>query len=128
MAILQSQDIDVAILDILAMPEPDGMAHMQRIKDDPKLSHIAVIVVSALDKIDPIVKCVKLGADDYLTKPYEPTLLSARLRPVLTKPGFSTNCLRPRVSCSAAMKNWKKPIKNWPNSIASWKKWPLPTF
>lgn len=96
MAILQSQDIDVAILDIL-MPEPDGMAVLQRIKDDPKLSHIAVIVVSALDKIDPIVKCVKLGADDYLTKPYEPTLLSARLKTCFDKTRFLHELIETKV-------------------------------
>jgi diguanylate cyclase (GGDEF)-like protein len=85
--ILQTQKIDVAILDIL-MPEPDGMAVLHHIKEDPQLSHIAVIVVSALDKLDPIVRCVKLGAEDYLTKPYEPTLLSARLKTCFDKTKF----------------------------------------
>lgn len=70
--------IDVVLLD-LVMPELDGFAVLEAMKRDPALAHIPVIVVSGLDDLDGIVRCVEMGATDYLPRPIKPTLLRARV-------------------------------------------------
>jgi signal transduction histidine kinase len=76
---MQAQPFDVVLLDIL-MPDMDGYEVLRRIKDEPKLRDIPVIVISAVDDVDSVVKCIEMGAEDYLPKPFNPTLLRARLR------------------------------------------------
>ena len=75
---LASDPMDVVLLDIL-MPEMDGHQVLKRIKDDPKLRDIPVIVISALDEYDSVVRCIEMGAEDYLPKSFDPVLLHARL-------------------------------------------------
>jgi class 3 adenylate cyclase len=58
---------------------------LRRLKGDPRLRHIPVIMISALDDIDSVVRCVALGADDYLPKPFDPVLLKARIGACLEK-------------------------------------------
>ena len=70
--------IDVVLLD-LVMPELDGFAVLAAIRGDPSLARIPVIVVSGLDDLDGIVRCVEMGAADYLPRPIKPTLLRARV-------------------------------------------------
>ena len=70
--------IDVVLLD-LVMPELDGFAVLAAIRGDPALARIPVIVVSGLDDLDGIVRCVEMGAADYLPRPIKPTLLRARV-------------------------------------------------
>jgi CheY-like chemotaxis protein len=84
---IQNQEgdpIDVVLLDIM-MPEMDGYELLTKIKDDPKTSHLPVIMVSALDELDSVVRCIEIGATDYLTKPVQPTLLRARLNASLAE-------------------------------------------
>ena len=76
--ILASQPIDVVLCDI-EMPELDGYGVLERIRQDPKLTGIPVIMISALDDIDSVVRCIELGADDYIPKPANRTLLRARI-------------------------------------------------
>jgi CheY-like chemotaxis protein len=76
--ILGSQDVDVVLLD-LVMPEVDGYATLERIKANPQISHVPVIVVSAVDELASVVRCIEMGATDYLTKPFEVAILRARL-------------------------------------------------
>jgi CheY-like chemotaxis protein len=76
--VLGSQDVDVVLLD-LVMPELDGYATLERIKANPSLSHVPVIVVSAVDELASVVRCIEMGATDYLTKPFEVAILRARL-------------------------------------------------
>jgi adenylate cyclase len=76
--ILESQPIDVLLCDI-EMPELDGYGVLERIRQDPKLAGIPVIMISALDDIDGVVRCIELGADDYIPKPANRTLLRARI-------------------------------------------------
>lgn len=75
---------DLVLLDI-TMPEMDGYETLRRIKDDPALEHIPVIMVSAIDETDSVVRCIELGAEDYLTKPFNPVILRARIESSLNK-------------------------------------------
>jgi adenylate cyclase len=81
---LAGDAFDVILLDIM-MPEMDGFQVLRRLKDDSRLRHVPVIMISALDDIDSVVRCVALGADDYLPKPFDPVLLKARLGACLEK-------------------------------------------
>ncbi|MBA2269620.1 MAG: SpoIIE family protein phosphatase [Chthoniobacterales bacterium] len=81
---LRTGDVDVVLLDIM-MPEMDGYEVLQRLKADPALRHIPVIMISALSELDSVVRCLELGAEDYLPKPFNPTLLKARLGASLDK-------------------------------------------
>jgi class 3 adenylate cyclase len=75
---------DLVLLDIL-MPELDGYGVLTQMRADASLRHIPVIVVSSVDDLDMIVRCVEAGADDYLIKPFNRALLLARLRSCLDK-------------------------------------------
>lgn len=81
---LESQTFDVVLLDII-MPGMDGYQVLETIKADPELRHIPVIVISALDEIESAVRCIEMGAEDYLSKPFNPVLLKARLNACLQK-------------------------------------------
>lgn len=82
--IVQIQPIDLVLLDI-RMPDVDGFGVLEFMKGREHTRHIPVIVVSSLDDLNAAVRCISLGAEDYLMKPYEPTLLGARLRASLEK-------------------------------------------
>jgi class 3 adenylate cyclase len=79
-----AESFDLMLLDIL-MPEMDGYQVLERMKCDSKLRDIPVIVISALDDMDSIVRCIKMGAEDYLLKPFDPVLLRARIGASLEK-------------------------------------------
>jgi class 3 adenylate cyclase len=82
--LLRAQPFDLILLDVL-MPELDGYEVLAKLKDDPHLRDIPVIVTSALDEIDSVVRCLEMGAEDYLTKPVNPVLLNARINASLEK-------------------------------------------
>ena len=82
--VLQASAVDVVLLDIV-MPELDGIATLEEIKRDPDLRGLPVIMISALDDYASVVRCIELGADDYLPKPFDPVLLRARIGAGLTK-------------------------------------------
>ena len=75
---------DLVLLDI-EMPELDGFAVLERIRSDLALRDVPVIVTSSLDGLDSVVRCIELGAEDYLPKPVNPALLRARLAASLEK-------------------------------------------
>lgn len=81
---LALQDFDLLLLDIL-MPGMDGFEVLQHIKADERYRHLPVIMISALDEMDSVIRCIQLGADDYLTKPFDPVLLQARIGACLEK-------------------------------------------
>jgi len=81
---LQATPFDLVLLDI-EMPEMDGYQVLERIKTDLKLRDIPVIITSALEEVDSVVKCIEMGAEDYLTKPVNPVLLKARIGASLEK-------------------------------------------
>jgi adenylate cyclase len=72
------------LLDIL-MPDVDGFEVLAQLKADPQLRHLPVIVVTAVDDVASAVRCIEMGADDYLTKPFDAVLLRARLNAGLAK-------------------------------------------
>jgi CheY-like chemotaxis protein len=75
---------DLVLLDVL-MPEIDGYEVLRRLKSHDTWRDIPVIMISALDEIDSVVRCIKLGAEDYLPKPFDPVLLNARISASLEK-------------------------------------------
>lgn len=81
---LQVDAFDLILLDIM-MPVMDGYETLKRIKSNSVLRHIPVIVVSALTDMDSIIACIEAGAEDFLPKPFNPTLLKARIGAALEK-------------------------------------------
>jgi two-component system, cell cycle response regulator len=85
--ILRDETVDIVLLDVL-MPGMDGVEVLKRMKADTKLKHLPVIVISALEEMDTVVRCIEMGAEDYLSKPFDRVLLRARLNAALTKKRF----------------------------------------
>jgi adenylate cyclase len=81
---LRDETFDLLLLDI-EMPEMDGFEVLEAIKLDPALRDLPVIVTSSVEGIDNVVRCIELGAEDYLSKPVNPVLLKARLASGLEK-------------------------------------------
>ena len=81
---LAGTPVDLVLLDVM-MPDLDGYAVLQHIKGDPALRDIPVLMISALDELDSVVRCIQLGAEDYLGKPFDPVLLQARVGACLEK-------------------------------------------
>ena len=81
---LAEGDFDLMLLDI-EMPEMDGFQVLEAIKADPELMEVPVIVTSSVEGLENIVRCIELGAEDYLPKPVNKTLLQARLTSCLEK-------------------------------------------
>jgi DNA-binding SARP family transcriptional activator/CheY-like chemotaxis protein len=76
---LRGDDYDVVLLDLL-MPVLDGYSTLAAIKADSRLNHLPVIMVSAVHELESMVRCIDLGATDYLPKPFSAAVLRARLR------------------------------------------------
>ncbi|MCA9852894.1 MAG: response regulator, partial [Dehalococcoidia bacterium] len=76
--------IDVVLLDLM-MPVVDGIAVLEQRRHDEELLGVPVIMISAQDEVESIARCIELGADDYLTKPFDPVLLQARVGASLQK-------------------------------------------
>jgi serine phosphatase RsbU (regulator of sigma subunit) len=84
LALMRTQRLDLVVLDIM-MPVMDGYTVLTHIREDARLQHIPVIVVSALGDLDSVVRCIELGAEDYLFKPFNPVLLNAKIDACLEK-------------------------------------------
>ena len=78
LSVLHSKPFDLVLLDIM-MPELNGYEVLERMRSSPELRNIPVIMISAIGELDSVVRCIELGAEDYLPKPFEPTLLRARV-------------------------------------------------
>ena len=81
---IAEEPFDLILLDIV-MPELDGYAVLLHLKADEAQRHLPVIVLSASDEIDTAVRCIELGAEDYLPKPIDAVLLRARIGACLEK-------------------------------------------
>jgi two-component system cell cycle response regulator len=81
---LDADGFDLVLLDIL-MPEMDGYEVLARLKSDPARRDLPVIVISALDEMESVIRCIGMGAEDYLPKPFDPLLLRARIGASLEK-------------------------------------------
>lgn len=84
LARVAQEDLDLILLDLL-MPDMSGFEVLLTLKADPALRDIPVIMISALNEIDAIVRCIEAGAEDYLAKPFDPVLLHARVGSSLEK-------------------------------------------
>jgi adenylate cyclase len=78
------ENLDLVLLDMM-MPDLNGYEVLTQLKADVRFRHIPVIVISALDEIDSVVRCIEAGAEDYLSKPFDPVLLRARIGASLEK-------------------------------------------
>ena len=81
---LRREPFDLLLLDI-EMPEMDGFEVLEQLKADRQLRDLPVIVTSSVEGLDNVVRCIELGAEDYLPKPVNPVLLKARIGASLEK-------------------------------------------
>ena len=81
---LNRGEYDLMLLDVL-MPEMDGYEVLARLKQNARLRDLPVIMISAVDETRSVVRCIEMGAEDYLTKPFDPVLLRARIGASLEK-------------------------------------------
>jgi adenylate cyclase len=79
---LRLHDFDLILLDVV-MPEMDGIQVLDHIQRDPGLSGIPVVMISAMDEIDSVARCIEKGAVDFFAKPFDPVLLRARVSATL---------------------------------------------
>jgi len=76
--LLHKHEFDLVLLDLM-MPDINGYEVLTKLRADEKLRNIPVIMISALDEIDSVIRCIEAGAIDYLQKPFNPILLKARI-------------------------------------------------
>jgi two-component system cell cycle response regulator len=81
---LREEAFDCVLLDVL-MPEMDGYQVLEHMRGDPMLRHTPVIMISALEDVESVVRCIEMGAEDYLPKPFDPVLLRARIKAGLAR-------------------------------------------
>jgi DNA-binding response OmpR family regulator len=82
--LLETETVDLILLDVM-MPEMDGYDVLKQLKAGNLWRDIPVIMISALDEIESVVRCIERGAEDYLPKPFDPVLLRARIGACLEK-------------------------------------------
>jgi CheY-like chemotaxis protein len=82
--LLTSQKFDLILLDVM-MPEMDGYTVLETMKSDAEFRDIPVVMISGVDEIESVVRCIERGAEDYLPKPFNATLLRARISACLEK-------------------------------------------
>jgi two-component system, OmpR family, alkaline phosphatase synthesis response regulator PhoP len=80
----RSQPPDLIVLDLM-LPGVDGLDVCRILKNDPKTSHVPVVMLTAKGEEADVVAGLELGADDYVTKPFSPRVLLARVKTVLRR-------------------------------------------
>jgi len=111
--ILRSKSFDLVLLDIM-MPDLNGYEVLERMRSSPELRNIPVIMISAIGELDSVVRCIELGAEDYLPKPFEPTLLRARVRATLERKRLHDQVVAQAAdlaSQAAELANWNKTLE-----------------
>ena len=88
LAAIEAKAYDLVLLDIM-MPELDGFGVLETLKRDGRINELPILVISALSEIEPVVRCIELGAADFIVKPFNPTLLRARVLSTLEKKALS---------------------------------------
>ena len=111
--LMEQQTFDLVLLDIL-MPEMNGLQVLQHLKDHPHLCRELILMISALEDIHGVVRCIEMGADDYLTKPIDRVLLQARISSALEKrqlrqPSWNSSFRRRWPgSCCTSPSGWRR--------------------
>src|SRR5205085_1499720 len=82
--LLKSQAFDLVLLDVM-MPHVNGYEVLAELKNVGRLRDLPVLMISAVTELDSVVRCIELGAVDYLPKPFNPVLLKARIAACLEK-------------------------------------------
>ena len=90
---VKARAFDLVLLDIM-MPQVNGYEVLERMKADAQLRHVPVIMISAVGEMDSVIRCIELGAEDYLPKPFNPTLLRARVGASLEKKRLRDNIVQ----------------------------------
>jgi len=103
---LETESYDLVLLDVM-MPEMNGYEVLETMKANPRLCDIPVIVLSALDEIGSVVRCIDLGAEDYLPKPFDPVLLRARIGACLEKKRLRDQ----EVQLRGELEEWNKTLE-----------------
>lgn len=96
LSMVKEHPFDLVLLDIM-MPNISGYEVLERLKQDDGTRHIPIIMISAVDDLDSVVRCIELGAEDYLFKPFNPVLLKARVGASLRKNRMAAGSLMPIV-------------------------------
>jgi adenylate cyclase len=104
--LIKAKQFDLVLLDVM-MPEMNGYQVLEQLKSDPNLRDIPVIVLSALDEIGSVVRCIELGAEDYLPKPFDPVLLKARIGACLEKKRLRDQ----EVQLRGQLEEWNKTLE-----------------
>jgi len=110
---LRSKSFDLVLLDIM-MPDLNGYEVLERMRSSPELRNIPVIMISGIGELDSVVRCIELGAEDYLPKPFEPTLLRARVRATLERKRLHDQVVAQAAdlaSQAAQLANWNKTLE-----------------
>ena len=110
---LRSKSFDLVLLDIM-MPDLNGYEVLERMRSSPELRNIPVIMISGIGELDSVVRCIELGAEDYLPKPFEPTLLRARVRATLERKRLHDQVVAQAAdlaSQAAELANWNKTLE-----------------
>ena len=82
--IVAVEQFDLILLDLL-MPDLNGFQVLQRLKADERLHDVPVIMISGLQEVDSVIRCIEAGAEDYLPKPFNAVLLRARINACLER-------------------------------------------
>jgi two-component system NtrC family sensor kinase len=81
---IATENFEVVLLDIM-MPVMDGFEVLEHMRRDKRMRTVPVVVISALDEVDSVVRAIEMGAEDYLFKPFDPVLLRARIGALLER-------------------------------------------
>jgi serine phosphatase RsbU (regulator of sigma subunit) len=81
---IAAEEFDLVLLDIM-MPELDGYKVLERMRTEGTLDQLPVIMISAVTEMESVIRCIEMGATDYLPKPFNPVLLKARVGATLEK-------------------------------------------
>jgi CheY-like chemotaxis protein len=81
---IAAEEFDLVLLDIM-MPELDGYKVLERMRAEGTLDQLPVIMISAVTEMESVIRCIEMGATDYLPKPFNPVLLKARVGATLEK-------------------------------------------
>ena len=115
---VRQQRFDLVLLDML-MPNLDGYGTLSRLKADEELRHLPVIMISALDDLANVVRCIEIGAEDYLPKPFNATLLRARIGACLEKKALRDQELELFRNLSLSQQRLDRELKKASTCVAS---------